>query len=185
MEKLILASASPRRRELLAQAGIPFEAAASNAKEDVRGSDPGKIVEELSCRKAQAVAENYPGRMILGADTVVVLDGRILGKPGDAAEARAMLHALQGRTHQVYTGVTLISNGKANSFHEKTDVSLYPMTEREIDDYVESGDGMDKAGSYGIQGRFAVHIRGISGDYYNVVGLPLGRLWQEYRKAAL
>lgn len=178
-EKMILASASPRRRELLEQAGIPFEVMVSHAQETITKEEPGEIVEGLSRCKAGAVAAIYPDRTVLGADTIVVLDGEILGKPQDGQDARRMLAALQGRTHQVYTGVTLMRGERIHSFHEKTDVGVYPMTEEEIEAYVQSGDCMDKAGGYGIQGRFAIHIRGINGDYNNVVGLPIGRLWQE------
>ncbi len=202
MERIILASASPRRRQLLEQAGIPFETVVSNAREIITKTEPGQIVEELSCCKAQAVrqalgaktpeegasggkADAETDRLILGADTIVVLDGKILGKPGNADGARRMLAALQGRTHQVYTGVTLIRKETVHSFHERTEVSLYPMDEQEIEDYIQSGDCMDKAGAYGIQGRFAVHIKGINGDYNNVVGLPLGRLWQELKQRRL
>lgn len=178
-EKMILASASPRRRELLEQAGIPFEVMVSHAQETITKEEPGEIVEGLSRCKAGAVAAIYPDRTVLGADTIVVLDGEILGKPQDEQDARRMLAALQGRTHQVYTGVTLMRGERIHSFYEKTDVEVYPMTEEEIEAYVQSGDCMDKAGGYGIQGRFAIHIRGINGDYNNVVGLPIGRLWQE------
>lgn len=182
---IILASGSPRRRELLAQAGIPFEMVVSNAEEIITKTDPGEIVEELSRCKAKAVAEQYPRRLVLGADTVVVLDGQILGKPKDEKDALRMLGALQGREHQVYTGVTFARGEESYSFHEKTDVRVYPMTEEEMIAYVQSGDCMDKAGAYGIQGSFAVYIRGIDGDYYNVVGLPIGRIWQELKRMPL
>ena len=181
METIILASGSPRRRELLEQAGIPFDIVVSNAEETITKTEPGEIVKELSFCKAQAVAIQHPDRVVLGADTIVVLDGQVLGKPKDADDARHMIHAMQGGTHQVYTGVTLISGKKVHSFYEKTDVHVYPMSEQEIENYVQSGDCMDKAGAYGIQGQFAIHIRGIDGDYYNVMGLPIGRLWQELK----
>ena len=179
MDTLILASGSPRRRELLEQIGVPFEVIVSNAEEIITKTQPGAIVEELSLCKAQAVAKDHPDRFVLGADTIVVLDGQILGKPKDKDDAYRMLSALQGRDHQVYTGVTFICSEKIYSFHEKTDVNIYPMTDQEIEDYIQSGDCMDKAGSYGIQGRFARHIQSIKGDYYNVMGLPVGRVWQE------
>ena len=181
MEKIILASGSPRRRELLEQAGIPFEVIKSDAEEIITKTEPAEIVKELSLCKAQVVADAHPGRLVLGADTIVVLDGQVLGKPKSTEHAAAMLRALQGRTHQVYTGVTLIRDGQAHSFYEKTDVTLYTMTDEDIRNYVESGDCMDKAGAYGIQGRFAVHIKGICGDYYTVVGLPVARLGQEMK----
>ena len=182
MDTIILASGSPRRRELLEQAGIPFEVIVSNAEEVITKTDPGEIVEELSFCKAQAVAQQYTDRLVLGADTVVVLDGQILGKPKDTEDARRILNSLQGREHQVYTGVTLIFGDRVHSFYEKTDVFIYPMTEQEIEAYIQSGDCMDKAGAYGIQSQFAIHIQGIKGDYYNVVGLPIGRLWQELKE---
>ncbi|MDO5540393.1 MAG: Maf family protein [Eubacteriales bacterium] len=181
MEKIILASGSPRRKELLEQAGIPFEVLVSDAEEIITKSEPGEIVEELSWRKSELVARKYPGHTVLGADTIVVLDNRVLGKPEDKEDARQMLRTLQGRTHQVYTGVTLMRSDKIHSFHEKTDVAVYPMTEEEIEDYVQSGDPLDKAGAYGIQGSFAAYIKGICGDYYNVVGLPIGRVYQELK----
>ncbi|MDO4344175.1 MAG: Maf family protein [Eubacteriales bacterium] len=180
-ETLILASGSPRRRELLQQIGVAFEVVKSNAEERITKTSPGEIVEELSFTKARRVAAEYPGRLVLGADTIVVLDGHVLGKPGNEKEAKDMLRSLQGRSHQVYTGVTLIKDQNVRSFYEKTDVHVYPMTEREIEAYVKTGDCMDKAGAYGIQGSFAAHIRGICGDYYNVMGLPVGRLWQELK----
>lgn len=182
MEKIILASGSPRRKELLAQAEILFEVLVSDAEEMITKSEPGEIVEELSWRKSEAVAKRYPGRTVLGADTIVVLDDRVLGKPKDKEDACRMLRDLQGRTHQVYTGVTLMRGDRTHSFHERTDVTVYPMTGEEIKDYVQSGDPLDKAGAYGIQGRFAAYIKGIRGDYYNVVGLPIGRVYQELKK---
>lgn len=187
MEKIILASGSPRRKELLEQAGMEFEVLASHAEEVITKTEPGEIVEELSLCKAQAAAEMLDkkervGKIILGADTVVVLDGEILGKPGSENRAIEMLRSLQGKTHQVYTGVTLMQDGRTYSFHEKTDVEVYPMTEEEIAAYAATGDPLDKAGAYGIQGEFAKYIKGIHGDYYNVVGLPIGRVYQEIKE---
>ena len=125
--------------------------------------------------------------LVIGADTVVAYENQILGKPKDEEDARRMLSMLSGKTHSVYTGVTFVFIDKAgrtgeHCFYEKTDVSMYTLTEEEIDRYISSGDPMDKAGSYGIQGRFAIHIKGIHGDYNNVVGLPVARLYQELRK---
>lgn len=182
MESIILASASPRRRELLAQAGIPFEVMESHVQESIAKEKPEELVKRLSRCKAGAVAAVYPKRTVLGADTVVALDEQILGKPLDEKDACRMLRVLQGRTHQVYTGVTLMRDGRVCSFYEKTDVEFYPMSDAEIEAYVQSGESMDKAGAYGIQGRFAVYIRRINGDYNNVVGLPIGRLWQTLSK---
>ncbi len=182
MEKIILASASPRRKELLEQAGIPFEVIVSDADEVITKKEPGKVVEELSLCKAQAVAKRYPDRLVLGADTVVVLDGEILGKPKDEADAGRMLEMLQGRTHQVYTGVTLVRGEKQVSFHDSADVEVYPMSEEEIDGYIRTGEPMDKAGAYGIQGKFCVFIRRIKGEYNTIVGLPVARVYHELSK---
>ncbi len=182
LEPIILASASPRRRELLSQARIPFEVMASHVPETAHKERPSDLVQDLSRAKADAVAAIYPHRTVLGADTVVALHGKILGKPKDEKDAHRMLAALQGNTHQVYTGVTLLRDGRAHSFYERTEVEFYPMNEAEIADYIATGECMDKAGAYGIQGPFIVHIRKIKGDYSNVVGLPLGHLWHVLTK---
>ena len=216
-KKIILASASPRRRELLTQIGLDFEVVVSETEEKITSTEPAKVVEELSAQKAEAVweklcsttasqgsvtnaerldegsevfeSEQTSGEttitdiIVLGADTVVACDGKILGKPADTEAAAAMLTMLQGRGHEVYTGVTILyeENGerKTLTFHEKTIVHFYPMTDAQIREYVATGDPMDKAGSYGIQGFCARYIRGIEGDYNNVVGLPVGRVYQE------
>lgn len=183
---IILASASPRRRELLAQIGLEFRVRPAAGEEKTDEQEPGKRVEALSCHKAVQIAEEADeDTVIIGADTLVFCQGRTLGKPKDEEDARAMLSLLAGNTHQVYTGVTLAwkEDGavRRRSFFEKTDVSVYPMTPEEISDYIGTGEPMDKAGAYGIQGRFARYIRGISGDYTNVVGLPAGRVYQELK----
>lgn len=194
--KIILASASPRRRELLAQIGLEFEVRVSDVEEEVTATEPAKVVEELSCQKAKAVfgeliRERRMGEMVIGADTVVSVDGNILGKPANKKEAVRMLKMLSGRTHEVYTGVTvmyfnLFAKGGPvmleKSFHEKTEVTFFPMTDEEIAEYVATGDCLDKAGAYGIQGFCARYIQGIQGDYNNVVGLPVGRLYQEIKE---
>lgn len=186
--RLILASASPRRRELLRQIGLEPEIAVSLVEEKAQGT-PEKVVKELSRQKAGEVARRLglagaedPSSIVIGADTVVAVDGRILGKPADRREAAAMLELLQGRTHLVCTGVTLIGGGRTECFAEKTLVEVYPMTPEEIGAYLDCGEYADKAGAYGIQGRFAAHIRRIDGSYTNVVGLPVGRVWQELKK---
>ena len=190
---IILASGSPRRKELLAQAGFDFEVEVSNADENVAEESPTEMVEELAARKAEAVVNLHNKKedncLVIGADTIVVLDGKILGKPKDEADAVRMIRSFQGKVHQVYTGVTLVFCGKAAenaaeqwktiTFAEKTEVFVCSMTEQQIEDYVKTGEPMDKAGAYGIQGRFAVWVKGISGDYNNVVGLPLGRVCRE------
>mgnify|MGYP001489228273 FL=1 len=197
MEKIILASSSPRRRELMAQAGFAFEVLVSEADETIETETPGEMVEVLSERKAAAVAEEIKRQgfaeesvLLVGADTMVAIDGKKLGKPKDEKGAEEMLEELSGRTHQVYTGVTLIRLKKAENgsilqesrtFSEGTDVSFYPLTKEEIRSYIATGEPMDKAGAYGIQGKAAVFVKEIKGDYNNVVGLPIARLYQELK----
>ena len=199
--RIILASASPRRKELLEQIGFIFEVMTSHVEEQISSVRPDRVVEELSCQKAEAVAEELSlpepvcgercrkeALLVIGADTVVALDGAILGKPADREEAIAMLERLQGREHEVYTGVTLLYRAAGapewtrKCFHESSRVLFFPMTEEEISGYVNTGDPLDKAGAYGIQGFCARYIRGIEGDYNNVVGLPVGRLYQEIKE---
>ncbi len=222
-----MASASPRRRELLAQIGIKFCVHTSDCDETMESKIPSEVVSELSRKKAQAVFTEVAGGnisgevsdkesgnatqvcmddvcgeiLVVGADTVVAHGGEILGKPSDREDAIRMLRALSGDTHEVYTGVTfcysLQGEQKIHTFYEKTEVVFFSMSEEEILDYVDSpvsgpdGQGQchfeweDKAGSYAVQGRFAKHIKGLSGDYYNVVGLPVGRLYQELKECGL
>ena len=177
--KLVLASASPRRQELIQLLGLRAEIHPSGIAEDVTEADPSLLVQKLAFRKAEDVAKQYPkDYLVIGADTVVFFEDRILGKPKSEEDAYRMLSALSGRTHQVYTGVSLHFQGKKMGFYEKTEVQFARLTEREIWDYIESKEPMDKAGAYGIQGRFAPFVKGIAGDYYNVMGLPLARLYQ-------
>ena len=179
-KKIILASASPRRKELLSQIGITFEIIKAEKEEHITSSIPTEVVKELSMQKAKEVAAKCDSSIIIGADTIVAMEGQILGKPKDRADAMRMLRLLQGKKHQVITGVTvLLGSTKTLSFAEVTDVSLYPMTDAQIERYIATKEPMDKAGAYGIQGRFAAYVRGIEGDYNNVVGLPIGRLYQE------
>lgn len=190
MTKLILASASPRRREILSLAGFDFTVCPAKGEEVRVGADPVEIVENLAKAKAREVAEaQKEDCVVLGADTIVVLDGEIMGKPADQADASRMLHALQGRSHQVYTGVALdvVRDGaqQVHSFVQRTDVFVYPMTDGEIEAYMDTGEPFDKAGAYGIQGRFGTYIEKISGDYLNVVGLPMARLYQEMKRLGL
>lgn len=187
MKQIILASASPRRRELLAQIGLNFTVLPASGEEKLTKQIPSEIVEELSSQKAEAVAEQIPDGIIIGADTVVCQDGEIMGKPKDEADALRMLRQLQGEMHSVFTGVTLIvkENGSVISkqtFSQETRVYLYAMTDEEIRDYIATGEPMDKAGAYGIQGRFAAYVEGIEGDYNNVVGLPVSAVWQEIKE---
>lgn len=197
MSKIILASASPRRKELLEQIGLEFEICPAKGEEVITTSIPSEVVLELSKQKAIEVAslvqsynEAHEGIttptdiMVIGADTVVAIDNQILGKPKDELDAKRMLQLIQGKTHQVYTGVTVVfisEDGRVGqkSFYEETRVNVCEMSEEEIDRYIASCEPLDKAGSYGIQGKFALHIRSIEGDYNNVVGLPVSRLYQE------
>ena len=177
--KLVLASASPRRQELIQLLGLRAEIHPSGIAEDVTEADPSLLVQKLAFRKAEDVAKQYPkDYLVIGADTVVFFEDRILGKPKNEEDAYRMLSVLSGRTHRVYTGVSLHFQGKKMGFYEKTEVQFARLTEREIWDYIESKEPMDKAGAYGIQGRFAPFVKGIAGDYYNVMGLPLARLYQ-------
>lgn len=192
---IILASGSPRRKELLGQMNLSFEILSSDADETPTKTIASEIVEELSLRKAEDVynklIENErlidtEDNLIVAADTLVFYGNERLGKPGNRDNAVKMLNMLQGNTHQVFTGVTLIlvSNKtvKKVSFHEKTDVTFYPMTVHEIDEYVATGEPMDKAGAYAIQGYCAKYIQSINGEYSNVVGLPVARLYHEMVK---
>lgn len=190
--KIILASASPRRRELLAWAGVDFQVITGSGEEHIRETEPFRIVEELSAEKAFQVAETISeeeGTVVIGADTIVSFQGKILGKPSDKADSRKTLEMLQGNTHQVYTGVTIAffqeGRWQHRSFSECTDVTFYPVSEEEIEAYVETGDPADKAGSYGIQGSFGIYVKEIRGDYHNVVGLPVARLLYEGKKLGI
>lgn len=190
--RIILASASPRRQELLTQIGLPFEVCPSEWEEVTDKELPEEVVQELSYHKAMEVYERNvteEGTVVIGADTIVACGGQVLGKPGTRERAEEMLGKLQGGTHQVYTGVAFVwkEKGRTESagFYECTDVRVYSMTEEEIRCYVETGEPMDKAGAYGIQGGFAAFIQGICGDYNNVVGLPVGRVYQELKKRQL
>lgn len=182
MKRLILASASPRRRELLAQIGLEFTVIPSHAEEVITKQIPSEVVEELSAQKARDIAASVEEGIIIGADTVVCQDGKIMGKPKDRADARRMLRQIQGGSHSVFTGVTVLVKERGSevctTFFKETRVQVYPMTEQETEKYLDTGEPMDKAGAYGIQGRFAAWIEGIEGDYNNVVGLPVAALYQ-------
>lgn len=192
MYQVILASNSPRRKEILEQVGIPFTVTPSKVEEVITRTKPYEVVLDLSMQKAQDVAssisEEYKDMMaiVIGADTVVSLKGGILGKPKDKEDARQMLSRLQGNTHSVFTGVSLVilkeDKLKLLQFYEETKVEVYPMSSQEIETYLSSEEYKDKAGSYGIQGKFGAYIKGIQGDYYNVVGFPIARFIQELKK---
>lgn len=208
--RLVLASASPRRRELLSQIGLEFTVMPSTKEENAKTTEAGALVQELSRQKAVDIWEQLSGGqgqnpdadqeqiseetqepnlngkrqpelLVIGADTVVCCEGKILGKPHSREAAAEMLTALQGRSHEVYTGVTLYIQSETVTFFECTQVEFYPMTEVEISEYIDSKEPMDKAGAYGIQGLGARFVKGIRGDYNNVVGLPVGRLYQELK----
>lgn len=201
--KIVLASGSPRRRELLAGLGLEFTVLVSEVEERVAKREPAEVVQELSAQKADDVfrrllsdasggkpqeTQLVVGRkefLVIGADTIVAVDGQILGKPAGVKEAAEMLERLSGRRHQVYTGVTLYYSRKGealrHTFYECTQVEFYPMTKEEISWYISTGEPMDKAGAYGIQGLGSRFVRAIEGDYSNVVGLPVARLYQELK----
>ena len=178
---IILASNSPRRKELLNLGGIDFIVKSSDVDETLPDgmTEPCEVVKYLSKIKAKAV---YDGEnIVIGADTVVAVDGEILGKPQDAEDAKRMLKMLSGKVHSVFTGVTIISPKCANSFYSETKVEFYSLTDEEIEEYIASREPMDKAGAYGIQGKGSLLIKGIVGDYFNVVGLPLAQTVRELR----
>ena len=179
MKQLILASASPRRREILDLLGIAYTVcpAESEAEADLSLSAEEAIL-QVARSKAEEVARRFPNECVLGADTAVVIDGVILGKPQDEEDAKAMLRRMSGRTHHVITAVWVCGDGFDRGFADVAEVMFYPMSEKDIDDYVGTGEPMDKAGSYGVQGYGARYVRGINGDFYTVMGLPAGRLYR-------
>ena len=182
--QLILASASPRRKELLSLFGIPFVIRVADIDETM---DPDKApfdeVARVSRCKAMAV-DAQPGDVVIAADTIVVCEGKVLGKPKNQEEAARMLNLLSGRDHQVMTGCTVLRSGRAETFTDVTDLHFRTLGEKEIDRYIASGEPMDKAGAYGIQGGAALFCEKMNGDYYNVMGLPVCRLWQTLRRVA-
>ena len=181
---VILASQSPRRKELLGLFHIPFVIRVPDADETMDPNEsPAVQVAQVSCRKAEAVTRD-PGDVVIAADTIVVCDGQILGKPKDEADASRMLHLLSGRDHQVMTGMTVLRDDKHLTWTEITDIHFRDLSDREIDAYIRSGEPMDKAGSYGIQGGAALFADKMVGDYYNVMGLPVCRLGQLLREIA-
>lgn len=182
---MILASGSPRRRELLTHLAVPFRVVVSGEPEDSPERDPARLAEELAGLKAGAVARSHPNAVVIAADTVVALDGELLGKPRDVAENRAFIRRLSGRTHQVYTGVTVISGGQAASGVERTNVTFRPLSEAEIIHYAATGEGLDKAGGYGIQGVGMALVERVDGDYSNVVGFPLALVIRLLRGAGV
>ena len=184
--KWVLASASPRRKELLAQIGLDFEVIVSEADENVKGvSGPGELVEKLSMIKASAVKEASGKDYIIGADTVVCHNGEVLGKPKDKEDAFRMLKSLSGATHSVFTGVTVLLPEEKITFHNETKVTFDLLSDDEILNYIESGEPMDKAGAYGIQGLGGAFVTSIEGEYANVVGFPIGEFSHILRERKL
>ena len=197
-KKIVLGSASPRRRELLQQIGMEFSIITSDCEESITKMTPEEVVQGLSLMKAKDVFSKIKREdrvldtsevLVIGADTIVALEGEILGKPHSKENAISMLNHLQGKTHQVYTSVSFVweENGEilAHTFFECTEVEVLPMTKEEIAYYVNLDTCMDKAGAYGIQNEFACYVKGIKGDYNNVVGLPIGRVYQELKQLSL
>lgn len=175
--RIILASQSPRRRALLSLVGIPHDVRPADLDETVwPGEVPVAHAERLARSKAEAIAAREPGAAVIGSDTIVVLDGEILGKPNDTDEAKATLRRLSGRTHTVHTAVAVARNGQTVSGVESVEVTFRPLTDEQIEAYVATGEPMDKAGAYGIQGYGAVIVERVHGDYFAVMGLALGRL---------
>jgi septum formation protein len=180
--RIVLASQSPRRAALLEMAGIAFDVDPADVDESVReGERPEPYVRRIARAKAETTAARHPGRVVLAADTTVVLDGAILAKPVDRADAARMLRALAGRDHEVLTGVAIARDGRVDDHVESTRVTFAPMTEAEIASYVASGEADDKAGAYGIQGLAACFIPRIDGSYSNVVGLPVEVVYRMLR----
>ncbi len=181
MREMILASSSPRRREILSNLGIAFTVLSEEIKEEQReGEAPSSYVIRLAVQKALAVAKNLQHGVVIGADTIVLLDGKILGKPKNEAEAKEMLSSLSGREHIVITGIGIvdIDNNRTLSGQQQTIVYFRRLTDQEIDCYVATREPLDKAGGYGIQGKGGFLIRRIEGDYFNVVGLPVSLLYE-------
>lgn len=182
-EKIILASASPRRREILQMAGIDFTVCVSDVDESSdANASPCELVCALARKKAEAVAALHPGKTVLGADTVVCIDGMALGKPKNRNDAHTMLMKLSGRKHEVFTGFCILRGEHCINDYERTAVCFRELGEDEINWYLDTGEPFDKAGAYAIQGKGGLLIRRIEGDYYNVVGLPICRIFMEFEK---
>ena len=179
---VVLASASPSRKMLLEKAGVEFEVIVSGVDETVPAEyTPAQTVETLARRKGEAVFALHPDRPIIAADSVVSIDGMILGKPKDDEDAKATLRRLSGRTHELITGVCLLANGKSEVFHQVTQVTFYPLSEEEIGEYVAMGESRGRAGSYGSEGIGVVLVQSIQGDYSNIVGLPVAETLRRLR----
>lgn len=184
LPKLILASGSPRRSEIMNSVGWEFTKDVPDIDEsEVAGESPEAYVQRLAKTKAETIATRHIGQIVLGADTTVVINGMIIGKPVDAPDARRMLEMLSGNWHEVLTGVAVAVNGSTNVGLQRTRVKFAKMTAAEIDFLVESGDPLDKAGAYAVQAQAALFIEGIEGDYWNVVGLPINLIYTLFMQA--
>ena len=182
MTRIILASKSPRRRELLELLKIPFEIIVSDIDEQIdHNNDLVKEIEKLSFQKANAVFKDHQDALVIGSDTIVKIGNMALGKPHSIQEAKEMLKELSDRTHEVVTGVTILYKNQVETFSSIAKVNFYPLSEEEIDEYVSTNEPMDKAGAYAIQGDAAKFIRSIEGDYYTIVGLPIGELYHRLK----
>lgn len=179
---LILASQSPRRRELMLLLNVPFSSENPNVEEIIRTDIKlEKAIEELAYFKASDVLSRHPNAIVIGSDTVVVVDGEVLGKPANAEEGKAMLRKLSGRKHSVITAVAILTESTKTIFHSKAEVTFYPLDDAWIDAYIASGSPMDKAGAYGIQDRGALMVKSIKGDFYTIMGLPIAEVNQVLR----
>ncbi len=177
--RIILASSSPRRVDILKRIGLDFDVIPSRITEHLEEGDFGNIVENLAMEKAREVFNRtFDERLVIGADTIVVLEGEVLGKPRSFEEAEEFLRRLSGKVHEVYTGVAFVWNNGEHSFHEKTVVEFRNLPDELVEKYVNSGSPMDKAGGYGIQDLGSVFVKRIEGDFYNVMGLPVGKVWE-------
>ena len=183
MNKVILASQSPRRKELLALLNIEYEAIPADIDEEINpDNDLVKEIEKLSYQKANHIFKDHKDSLVIGADTIVKINNQVLGKPKTYEQAKQMLAMLSNSTHEVVTGVTIISGNEVETFSEIAKVTFYPLTEQEIDEYVKTNEPMDKAGAYAIQGIGAKFIKRIEGDYYTIMGLPIGELYHRLQK---
>jgi len=183
LPKIVLASGSPRRSEIMNSVGWPFTKDVPDIDESERdGETPEDYVRRLAVEKAHAVADSHPGEIVLAADTTVVIDGKIIGKPADEAHAREMIEMLAGNWHEVLTGVAVAKNGNAEVGMQRTRVKFAPMSDKEIAFLVREGDPLDKAGAYAVQAQAALFIEAIDGDYWNVVGLPISLVYEMVKK---
>lgn len=182
MQKLLLASHSPRRKELIERLRVPFEVMGSDVEENINhNQSPEEVVQSLAFQKASSVASRYPECYTIGADTIVVYENQILGKPKDEQDAFQMLHTLSGKRHKVLTGVSIHHHEKHINFYEQTEVTFWELSKEEISSYIQSKEPFDKAGAYGIQGYGSLLVKEIKGDYFNVVGLPIASVYRQLK----